>query len=109
MPAPTRNHRLQAVFLVRGEVEKSGAKRRQQPLVQVGAIEVAADTLQVERNHARSMGAVDDRQDSMPPRRGANLFDGQYCSGGVADVADKEQPRFRLECGGNRIENLARL
>jgi hypothetical protein len=89
-PAPAHLHRLQPVFAAFAQIEKSRAGRGEQPLMAIGAIEVGGDVVEIERDHRRRMGAIDDGEDAAPPGLGTQRFRRQHQAGRRKDVAEEE-------------------
>ena len=78
------------VFAMRSlpDVEESGAGRRQQPLVQAGAVVVHLEVAQLEREVRQRVRAVDDGDDAALPGHAARALHREDLSREVGDVAE---------------------
>ena len=103
--APRDHERLDPALVLRPRPEESRALRRAEPLVAVAGVDVRAERLEIERELARCVGAVDDRECPRRPRRGADLRHRQHERRRRGDVADGDRPRPRPD----RVHELVRL
>ena len=76
-------------------VQEPGADRRQQPLVQAGAVVVALEIGQREREVRERMRAIDDRLDAARPGHSTDVAHGEDLPGEIGDVADVDHLRPR--------------
>ena len=104
-----RRQRPQRLDVLPPDVEESRADRRQQPLVQAGAVEVTAEILHLEREVRERVSAVHDRLDASAPRLVANRLDRKYLSGQVRDVTEVQHLRRRRDGADQSIGELAQL
>ena len=59
------------------DIKKSGADRRQQPLVQAAAEVIAFQVVALERQMGEGVGAVDENLDALFPSQSHHVADGQ--------------------------------
>ena len=71
--------------------EKTRTNWREQPFVEIPGVEVGADRIDVERDHGRSVSAVDDRGNPALTRCPAQLARGQNQSRWRQDVTEEEE------------------
>ena len=103
--APRDHERLDPALVLRPRPEEAGALRRAEPLVAVAGVDVGAERLEVERQLAGRVRAVDDRERARRPRRRADLRHRQHERGRRGDVADRDGLRPRPD----RVDELVRL
>ena len=103
--APRDHERLDPPLVLRPRPEKPGSLRRAEPLVAVARVDVRPELLEVERQLARRVRAVDDREHAGRARGGADLLDREDERGRRGDVADRDRLRPRAD----RACELARL
>ena len=94
-----RRQRPQILDQRPAHVEEAGADRRQQPLVQAGAVVVALEIAQREREVAVGVRAVDDGADAAGAGHPADRLDREDLPGQVGDVADVDHLRARRDGG----------
>ena len=97
--APRDHERLDPALVLRPRPEEAGALRRAEPLVAVAGVDVGAERVEIERQLARRVGAVDDRERSGRARRRADLRHREHERGRRGDVADRDRPRPRPDRG----------
>ena len=78
------------------DIEESCADRREQPLVQRRAVEIALEVRHLEREMRKGVRAVDDRLDVPRARHARDIAHGKELPRQVRDVADVDY--FRLRC-----------
>ena len=97
--APRDHERLDPALVLRPRPEEACALRRAEPLVTVARVDVGAERVEIERQLARRVSAVDDRERAGRARRGADLRHREHQRGRRGDVADRDRPRPRPDRG----------
>src|SRR5207244_1592464 len=98
------DERLDLLLQLGPDVEEAGALRRAEPLVAIAGVDVRAEGLEPERNVARRVRTVDDRDGAGLARQAAELLDGQPQRGLRGYVADEENARPLGEALAERVE-----
>ena len=101
---PARHGGVQALVVLGAHVQERGALGRAQPLVQVAGVEVGAHGVQVQRDLAGRVRAVDHRQQPARTRRGAEFGHREDQRRGGRDVADEDHPRARSGLGQHLLD-----
>jgi hypothetical protein len=91
------------------DVQEGTALGRAQPLVAVAGVVRGAQGSYVEIDHARRVGAVDERVDAALGQAGDDLRDGKDEPGWARHVTDHGQPRPVRGALEDRVGHLARL
>ncbi len=74
------------------DIEEAGADRRQQPLVETGAVVVAVEVIPLEREVGKGMGAVHEHFDAERPGKGDQLLHRHDVAAQVRDVGNLDDP-----------------
>ena len=86
--------RTDAEAAVRADVEERGAFRRADPLVQIAGVVGGAERVEIEREHAGRVRAVDERVDAaLRSAPSISRAIGKINAGLAGDVIDEQQPR----------------
>ena len=102
---PADDERLDPALLLAASPEKAGALWRAQPLVAVARVDVRAERVEIERDLARRMCAVHDREHAGSTRRRADLLHREEQRRRRGDVRDGDRPRARSD----PLHDLVRL
>ena len=98
--------RPQRLDVLAPHVEKAGPDRREQPLVQAGAVEVAAEIRGLVREVRERVRAVDDRLHALGARRVADLLHRKNLPGEIRDVAEVQDPGLRPDRRDQAIREI---
>src|SRR5438105_4808456 len=74
----------------------------------IAAVIVGVDVIEGQRNHSRRVGAVDDRDDALPPGRRAQFPGRQHQAGWGQHVAEEEYAGMFGECGTRGVDDFSR-
>ena len=86
-------HRPRLRDAIPADVQEAGSGRRQQPLVEAGAVVIAAEVARLVRKVRKGVRTVDDRLDAAAPGLVAHLLYREDLSGEVRDVTEVEHFR----------------
>ena len=91
---------------MRGHIEKTGTKRRAQPLMATGGVVVAAERIERQIELGQRMRTIDANSDADRGRSPADRFDGQCQRRGRRDMARDDHPGARRDGGEDGVHNL---
>jgi hypothetical protein len=104
--SPAEQWRADGRVMLRRDVQEAAAERSAQPLVAAGAIKIAAQAVQFQRQLGDRVRTVDAHQDPTPLRLGGDLLDGQSHRRRRRNMADDHQPRTIAGGGEDRVDDL---
>ena len=104
---PADDRPLDAILMLRPHVEEAGSLRRAEPLVAVPCIEIRAERLEVERNLAGSVRAVDDGDEAGLAAAAHDLVDREQHARRRRDVGRVHDARPLGAGGEERLDDVA--